>query len=100
MIFMGTVALGPIRNWMNMKRARRMNARMNKMIIRAEDHAYVVPPHWRARRRQTIPGRKTREPKGSSFQICCLSVSVFLLGFVWRTKRTMATTTAPMGRLM
>ena len=96
----GTVARSPMRNWIYMKMPMRIPPRIKRTMMRALSHEYVVPPHCRARSRQTIPGRKTIVPRGSSFIICSFRVSVFLLGGVDRMNRRTTKTTPPMGRLM
>lgn len=65
---------------MRMKRVMRMINRMKRTMMRASGHAYVDPPHWRARRRQTVPGRKHSVPSGSSWEICSLKVVPALEG--------------------
>ena len=71
----------------------------NKAMITPLFQAYVVPPHCKASSKQTIPGRKTTVPKGSSFMICWRMVSVFLLGGALKMSR-IAATTAPTGRFL
>jgi hypothetical protein len=65
------------------------------------DQGYVVPPHWRARRRQTMAQIKKKAPRRSICAIFSLSVRLLCLrsGFL-KKQKTAAMATAPMGRLI
>jgi hypothetical protein len=88
--------------WTAMKAERRTDARTRQLVTRAEDHGYVVPPHWRARRSSVVPGRKRAVPIGSSCLMCCFQDEVLAAGGVgvWRKRVRKRKTAPPMGRLM
>ena len=69
-------------------------------MILPSDQARLLPPHWRARRRQTRHGRRKNVPSGSSWRSFCLAARPFLKGSVGlRMSMTATMTMAPMGRL-
>lgn len=47
---------------------------VTREMIRASLHGYLMPPHCRAKRKQTIPGARTILPIGSNFHRICLNV--------------------------
>lgn len=63
--------------------------------------AYFVPPHCRARHRQTIPGRRASRPRALSCRSLFLSVILGMERFgMWSKKKIIAATTPPKGRLI
>ena len=62
--------------------------------------AYVVPPHCRARHRQTIPGSRASRPRALSCRSLSLKV-ILVLGRsgTWSKKKINTMTTPPKGRL-
>lgn len=64
-------------------------------------HGYTLPPHWRARRRQTMAQIKKKAPNKSISPIFSLVVSLlcFRSGFL-KKKKTVAIAMPPRGRLI
>ena len=64
--------------------------------------AYVVPPHCRARHKQTTPGRRASRPRALSCRSLSLKLIVLMLGRsgIWSKKTINTMTTPPKGRLM
>jgi hypothetical protein len=62
MIRNGTVALSPFQNWIPMNMEMRMPKMTKSRMMRQLDQGYLEPPHWRASRRQIMPGMKTIVP--------------------------------------
>lgn len=56
----GTVAASPIQYWIIIQIINKTANITSKRIILQLVHEYVVPPHWRARSRQMIEGKKTK----------------------------------------
>lgn len=98
----GSMALGPCQISTLMNAMARMPARTSRTMTRASCQAYLRPPHCRARRRQTMDGRRATRPKRSrvlrnSVQEVKASWSRF---GGWTRKKKAIWMTAPMGRLM
>ena len=66
MIRVGSVALSPSRICDMMKRMAIRPKPMKRPIMRELFQGYLLPPHWRARRRQTTAGRRRANPMRSS----------------------------------
>lgn len=85
-----------------MKTMMRMPETIKRAIIRALPQAYVDPPHWRARSRDTMAGRKKKVPRRSnSASLAFHPTAVFLtiFGDLKKKKMKMAVI-RPNGRLM
>lgn len=94
-----TVAFSCCNIWIVTKAMDNMPASTKRAIIRPSFHGYCVPPHSNARRKQTMPGRKTRVPKGSSRAIFCRIDIGFWTAEGCSIKVTIAKLIAPKGRL-
>ena len=77
MIRAGMVAVSGFMICTTTKPIRRTPKRVKRAMMRPFDHAYVVPPHWSARRRQTMQGRRKNSPRRSSLPSCCRIVRPF-----------------------
>lgn len=103
-VCIGTVALTPLRYWMTLKPRRKTPEKTKREIILAEDQAYWKPPHWRARRRQTMPGMKKAVPgrsnrRSRACHVSLVDACVFKAVEV-NVKRTPRATAAPIGRFI
>jgi hypothetical protein len=63
-----------------MKKPKRIAKATRRPMIFGADQGEVVPPHWRARIRQTMDGTKKKIPRGSRFLIWALAESFSCLG--------------------
>lgn len=97
----GTVAVFGMRPWTMAKAAKSAPNNANIRIIGHEDHSKRLPPHCKARRRETTLGTRKRVPSGSSRRICCL-IGTGFFGRLGSLRRNMTTPTesAPIGRLI
>ena len=85
-----------------MKAINRTGKMTKRAMIRPLFQAYVEPPHCSARRREIKAGRKQIVPRGSSWSIFSrVDFPAAAMVKSWRrTRRMIATVTAPMGRLI
>lgn len=66
----GTVAVSGIKYWTEAKARNRMANMTINTMMRQLVHAYVEPPHCKARMRQDTLGTKKKTPRGSSLTNC------------------------------
>lgn len=85
-----------------MKTSVRVPDTVSSEMIRPSLHEQVVPPHWRARRRQITAGIKARVPRGSRCLMCWRKVSSLGISRTGSVKKimTMAIVRAPKGKFM
>jgi len=97
----GTVAVSCFLDWTAIKAISRTPKITSNVTIRPSFQGYVDPPHWRARRRHTIQGRKHKLPRGSSCRnFCFIEVPVVSgLGSL-RMRTIIRIVRAPMGRFI
>ena len=95
-----TVAFSCCHCWIIINAMDNRPASTKRRMIRPLLHGYVVPPHSIAKRKQMMPGRKAKVPKGSSRAIFCRIHIGSLTGEDFSIKVTVAALMAPRGRLM
>jgi len=97
----GSVAVSGIMIWTTVKAIIRAANIANSGMMRQLLQGYVEPPHCRARRRQTTPGRKNSVPSGSSRLICVQTLAGTRFCSGGCQKKIMKTIVKPpTGRLM
>lgn len=98
----GTVALSPSRYWTKPHK-RKQTAKMHQQrMMRQLLHAYSVPPHCRASRRQMTHGMRSSVPTRSKLSMNSLKPlgSFFACSGSLRKRRITAKVTPPKGRLI